>query len=54
MPDITMCLNDKCSKRKGCHRYMAIPDKYAQSYSMFDCENNEEHNYFIRYKEKSK
>lgn len=38
MPDITMCLNEKCDRRKSCYRYIAKPDRY-QSYSMFLNEN---------------
>jgi hypothetical protein len=35
MPDISMCSNGKCTKRKTCYRFMAMPDKYLQSYCMF-------------------
>lgn len=42
MPDITMCLNEKCEKRNACHRFTAIPST-RQSYAMFgkdgNCEN---------------
>lgn len=42
MPDICMCQNEKCGKKKTCYRYMAIPDRYWQSYFYPD-ENNCEH-----------
>jgi len=31
MPDITMCQDNKCDKRKKCYRYTAEPSEY-QSY----------------------
>ena len=31
MPDITMCKNNKCSKKDTCYRFKAKPDTY-QSY----------------------
>ncbi len=34
MPDITMCMSDKCPKKYTCYRYKVKPDK-AQSYSDF-------------------
>lgn len=27
-----MCQDDKCPQREECYRYMAIPNKYDQSY----------------------
>lgn len=41
MPDITMCINDRCPRNKECFRYMAKPSSY-QSYARFeatDCQN---------------
>ena len=34
MPDISMCMNERCVRRKECYRYMAIPFK-IQTYSDF-------------------
>lgn len=34
MPDITMCLNKKCSKKNKCYRFLAKPSQ-VQSYSDF-------------------
>lgn len=33
-PDITMCGNDKCKKKKTCYRFGARPDE-MQSYANF-------------------
>ena len=35
MPDITMCCNSDCPMRGKCYRYLAKPDKYAQSFALF-------------------
>jgi len=35
MPDITMCSNNYCPKKKKCYRYMAVPNMW-QSYCKFD------------------
>jgi len=35
MPDIAMCQNEKCSRRKDCYRHTANPSKY-QSYGEFE------------------
>lgn len=35
MPDITMCLNEKCNSKEKCYRFLAEPDEY-QSYSLFE------------------
>jgi len=32
MPDITMCMGNKCPEKKTCYRCTATPDKYWQSY----------------------
>ena len=44
MADITMCQNVACPKRHSCFRYIAMPNPYWQSYSIFDAENCD---YFI-------
>lgn len=36
MPDISMCLNHSCKKRKSCYRYLATPHPTYQAYSDFD------------------
>jgi hypothetical protein len=36
MPDITMCTNKKCSRRKTCYRANATPQEQRQSYAFFD------------------
>ena len=37
MPDIAMCVNEKCKKRNQCYRYKAEPSLY-QTYCEFnDC-----------------
>lgn len=35
MPDITMCINDDCSLREKCYRYMAQPFPHGQSWGNF-------------------
>lgn len=35
MPDITMCLNDRCHLKLSCFRYLAEPNQWKQSYSMY-------------------
>lgn len=35
MPDISACQNIKCPLALGCYRYMCVPDKHWQSYSLF-------------------
>ena len=32
MPDITMCKDTKCFQNELCYRYVALPNKYRQSY----------------------
>ena len=36
MPDISLCSNDKCPKRKVCYRAQAESSSPWQSYSEFD------------------
>jgi hypothetical protein len=41
MPDITLCSNDTCERRKECNRFTSKPDSHWQSYIRFeekDCE----------------
>lgn len=49
MPDITMCLNDKCQIKNDCYRFMATPDRY-QSYSFFGKDQEEKCDYFWKMK----
>jgi hypothetical protein len=48
MPDLSMCTSEKCSKRKKCYRYMAIPSEY-QSYNDFTniCDEEREYPMFV-------
>lgn len=46
MPDIAMCENNNCKRRKECYRFMAKPDQYRQAYGVFDHEHCE---YFVEY-----
>ena len=36
MPDISMCDNEKCPKRKQCYRFCAVPFKQWQAWTHFD------------------
>ena len=45
MPDISMCVNVECVKKKNCYRYMAKPDEIWQSYADFKPKNNSEENF---------
>ena len=36
MPDFTMCQNSDCPLNLVCHRFIATPNKFAQSYSYFE------------------
>lgn len=36
MPDISLCVNDKCPLRKECYRFTAIPSDFLQSYTFFN------------------
>jgi len=38
MPDLSMCDNDKCSKRKQCYRFCAVPFKEWQCWTHFELE----------------
>jgi len=45
MPDITMCMNNKCPKKEKCFRFMAQSYSERQSYASFP--DGEECKYFI-------
>jgi hypothetical protein len=36
-PDISMCKNKKCERRKKCYRFMAKRKIFGQVYSDFRC-----------------
>lgn len=38
MPDITMCSNTKCSRRKDCYRYRAFLSPLQQTFTNFECD----------------
>lgn len=38
MPDISMCVNNKCPLRDRCYRFTAKPNPHRQSYSSFTFE----------------
>jgi hypothetical protein len=41
MVAISMCSNNDCELKNGCLRFIAIPNKYSQSYMAYpkkDCE----------------
>ncbi len=42
MPDITMCLNEKCIKKQYCYRFTATPKEFWQSIHVFEPKNNTE------------
>ena len=46
MPDISMCKNKDCPKRKDCYRFTAKPDEFAQSYGNFKWKKGEGCDYF--------
>ena len=45
-PDITMCQDTKCPKRKKCYRFTAKPDEYRQSYFSNTPRKNSKCEYF--------
>ena len=53
MPDIAMCLNDKCTKKHECYRYSATPGR-TQDYMFFGLEETYPCGEFwpLEYKEK--
>lgn len=48
MPDISMCENINCKKRKSCYRYLAKPDEYWQSYALFNSEGTQSCQHYWR------
>ena len=50
MPDITMCCNKNCKKRKSCYRFIAKPNELYQAY--FEPKENE-CEYYLEYKPES-
>lgn len=50
MPDYAKCRNIQCNRRKRCARYMMIPDKYWQTYALFNADNASKCNHFISLK----
>lgn len=50
MPDYAKCRNIQCNRRKRCARYMMIPDKYWQTYALFNVDNASKCNHFISLK----
>ena len=41
MPDISMCTNTLCKSKEFCYRFTATPSKFRQSYSSFNCKEEE-------------
>lgn len=35
MPDISMCNDKECSRKKECYRFTATPNEFRQSYADF-------------------
>ena len=46
MPDITMCANHRCPKRRECYRHEATPDKW-QSYAGFAPDERGQCDHFV-------
>jgi hypothetical protein len=36
MPDISMCLNERCPRKAKCYRFRAVPEPKWQSYCEFE------------------
>jgi hypothetical protein len=49
MPDIAMCLNNKCPKRTTCYRFMAEPNDIRQSYADFKPNEDGKCDYYWEY-----
>jgi hypothetical protein len=47
-PDISMCKNKKCERRKKCYRFMAKPNEYRQAYGDFRCNERLDEDAFMR------
>ena len=41
MPDISLCKNEECPRKKSCFRFMAKPKAVWQSYQGFNHRNGE-------------
>ena len=39
MPDISLCVNEKCPLKNKCGRFLAKPSMYAQTYADFKYED---------------
>lgn len=52
MPDIAMCRNKQCKKRKKCYRFMAKPNEPWQTYGDFKPDINGECEDFWKNKSK--
>lgn len=46
MPDISLCVNDKCPLRKECYRFTAVPSDFLQSYTFFNLNTDGTCNWF--------
>lgn len=51
MPDITLCMESNCKRKRLCYRYMAKPDRW-QSYSFFYNKNKKCRYFMIALKKK--
>ena len=54
MPDITMCMNHSCPMADTCYRNQAKPDKYRQSWSNFNPDDEPECRYYWSMDEQDK
>lgn len=50
MTDITMCMNEKCTRKEECYRFKAKPDELWQSYAIFNpvCNKDGKCEYFLK------
>lgn len=54
MADITMCTDKKCKRKNSCYRYTATPSKYYQSYFAEQVREDDECEYFIAVRAKTR
>jgi hypothetical protein len=48
MPDISMCSDNKCSRKEECYRFTSIPHEFRQAYADFkEIEKEKGCEYFI-------
>lgn len=47
MPDISLCKNEKCLKKKTCYRFTAVPSSFQQVYGDFKPDETGKCEYFI-------